>query len=296
MRDLPGGLAAHLAGGATTLCHCWQVTRRDGQRLGFTDHDADVTFGGVTHAAGSGFAADGHAQESGLPAAAGGMEGAFSSPLLVPEHLSAGLYDGAEVDLWIVNWKNTAERLLLSRRDIGEVTVEGNHFRAELRPVTHRLQKPQGRAYVRNCQAEFGSAGCGLTPVAGRHSATGTVLSVASETRLVVSGLGGFDGDDFTLGRLTFASGALTGTAAGIAASARLGENHVLDLWLPLEVLPASGDRLRLLVGCDKRFETCRDRFGNALNFKGFPHMPGTDFAYSYADRDTAHDGRALVP
>ncbi len=28
---------------------------------------------------------------------------------------------------------------------------------------------------------------------------------------------------------------------------------------------------------CDHRFETCRDLFGNAANFRGFPHLPGTD-------------------
>lgn len=28
---------------------------------------------------------------------------------------------------------------------------------------------------------------------------------------------------------------------------------------------------------CDYRFETCRDVFGNAGNFRGFPHLPGAD-------------------
>ncbi len=29
---------------------------------------------------------------------------------------------------------------------------------------------------------------------------------------------------------------------------------------------------------CDQRFETCRDVFANTENFRGFPHMPGSDF------------------
>lgn len=32
---------------------------------------------------------------------------------------------------------------------------------------------------------------------------------------------------------------------------------------------------------CDQRFETCRDVFGNAENFRGFPHLPGNDFVLS---------------
>ncbi len=29
---------------------------------------------------------------------------------------------------------------------------------------------------------------------------------------------------------------------------------------------------------CDKQLSTCRDRFANIENFRGFPHMPGPDF------------------
>ncbi|MFN3313088.1 MAG: DUF2163 domain-containing protein [Hyphomonas sp.] len=34
-------------------------------------------------------------------------------------------------------------------------------------------------------------------------------------------------------------------------------------------------------VSCDHRFATCRDVFGNAENFRGFPHLPGPDFVLS---------------
>ena len=54
MRNLPPGLAAHLEGGATTLCHAWKLLRRDGAVLGFTDHDRDLAFGGTTFAARTG--------------------------------------------------------------------------------------------------------------------------------------------------------------------------------------------------------------------------------------------------
>ncbi|MDX5493645.1 MAG: phage BR0599 family protein, partial [Alphaproteobacteria bacterium] len=33
----------------------------------------------------------------------------------------------------------------------------------------------------------------------------------------------------------------------------------------------------------DKQFTTCRDRFANAVNFRGFPHMPGNDFVMASA-------------
>ena len=44
-----------------------------------------------------------------------------------------------------------------------------------------------------------------------------------------------------------------------------------------------AGDTFVVTAGCDKRFDTCRARFNNAVNFRGFPHIPGNDFITSYA-------------
>ena len=44
----------------------------------------------------------------------------------------------------------------------------------------------------------------------------------------------------------------------------------------------AAGDTFIVTAGCDKRFQTCHDRFNNVLNFRGFPHIPGNDFVISY--------------
>ena len=51
------GLKAHLVGGATTVCNAWRLRRRDGQVLGFTDHDRHLVFDGTTFRADSGLGA-----------------------------------------------------------------------------------------------------------------------------------------------------------------------------------------------------------------------------------------------
>ncbi|MBY0422096.1 MAG: phage BR0599 family protein, partial [Parvularculaceae bacterium] len=53
----------------------------------------------------------------------------------------------------------------------------------------------------------------------------------------------------------------------------------------------AVGDAFTLQPGCDKSFATCRDRFANAVNFRGFPLMPGDDAALAYPLRGEALDG-----
>jgi uncharacterized phage protein (TIGR02218 family) len=55
------------------------------------------------------------------------------------------------------------------------------------------------------------------------------------------------------------------------------------------------GDAFRIAAGCDKRFSTCREKFANAVNFRGFPHMPGNDFVLRVARQgEPGMDGGSL--
>ena len=57
-----------------------------------------------------------------------------------------------------------------------------------------------------------------------------------------------------------------------------------IELYLPLGYAIAPGDVFRLHPGCDKRLDTCIDRFANVLNFRGEPYIPGQDLLMSYPD------------
>ncbi len=104
MRDLPPAFAAHCAGGVTTLCRCWSLRRRDGVALGFTDHDRDLTFAGLVHAARTGLEAAEASAEGGFAVSGGDVAGALSSLGLTEADIAGGLYDGASVETWLVDW------------------------------------------------------------------------------------------------------------------------------------------------------------------------------------------------
>jgi uncharacterized phage protein (TIGR02218 family) len=289
MRTVPAALAAHLAGEATTTCHGWRVTRRDGVILSFTEHDHDLTFDGTTFLAASGFAASEAEAATGLSASADEVAGGFSNAAIREEDLSAGRYDGARVELFLVNWAAPEQHLLLNVREIGEVSRAGGQFRAELRSLAHRLNQPQGRVYNRRCDASLGDARCGVDLDAWRGE--GAVIEVRDESRVLVSGLEGFDSGFFRQGVLVFSGGATVDVEIHERRADGAAE---LGLWLPLEEPLAAGTAFTVTAGCDKTFSTCRARFANHLNFRGFPHVPGADFAYSYADGERLHDGAPI--
>ncbi len=57
----------------------------------------------------------------------------------------------------------------------------------------------------------------------------------------------------------------------------------------------AGGDTFIIAAGCDKRFATCRDRFANVANFRGFPHIPGNDFVIAAPDAGAGNDGSSMA-
>lgn len=294
MKTVPTAFADHLAGDATTACHCWKVSLRDGTTIGFTDHDEALSLAGTTYLAASGFGASDSDSETGLGAGSGEVTGGFSSEAISEADLAAGRFDGAKVALFLVNWQSPDQHVLLNMREIGEVTRAGGAFRAELRSMAHRLSQPQGRVYGRRCDAAFADRRCGMDRA--RFTGGGKVSGVDATGNLLAEGLDAFADGFFSRGKLRFQTGALSGQAFDLEGHEKRDGGTRLTFWLAPEKPPQPGDAFSVVAGCDKSFATCKAKFANHLNFRGFPHMPGADFAYSYASGSQTHDGKALFP
>jgi uncharacterized phage protein (TIGR02218 family) len=287
MKTLPDGMQAHLDSGATTLCWCWQLTRGDGTVMGFTDHDRALAFDGVSFAAATGFSASEVQSALGLSVDNLTLAGALSSAALNEDDLAAGLYDNAAFQLWRVNWADTAQRVLMKTGTLGEVTRTGGAFQAELRGLAQQLNQPVGRAFGRLCDADLGDGRCTLALMA----VTGAVATMFDARRFTVSGLDDVVAGDLTGGRLAFTSGANAGRAMEIKRHAGSGTIVTIELWRAMSDAVAAGDGFTVTPGCDKQFATCRDRFANALNFRGHPYMPGNDAVLAAPSADQPRDG-----
>jgi uncharacterized phage protein (TIGR02218 family) len=57
----------------------------------------------------------------------------------------------------------------------------------------------------------------------------------------------------------------------------------------------AIGDAFLATAGCDKQFATCSAKFGNGVNFRGFPHMPGEEAVLRYPNQGDANNGAPLT-
>ncbi|WP_112663097.1 DUF2163 domain-containing protein [Microvirga flavescens] len=277
MRSIPSDLAAHLADGTTSLCHCWKLIRRDGVTFGFTDHDRDLSFGAVTFAARTGLEAAEATAELGFAVGGGEVSGALVSAGLTEDDISSGLYDDASIETWLVNWENVAERILLDIGSIGEIRRADGTFIAEVRGLTHRLDEEKGRLFRATCAADLGDGKCGINIASSTYTDNGTVTRTDGWLVIAASSIGFSDGW-CTGGRLTWTSGANKDVSVEIKVHRRAGSTAEFELWQRAPQQIATGDTFRVTAGCDKRHATCRAKFKNVVNFRGFPHMPGNDF------------------
>lgn len=272
---LSASFASHLATGTTTVARCWALTRKDGLVMGFTDHDTDISFDGITFRADTGLTATALQQTTGLALDNTEGLGALSDQAVNEADIDAGRYDGAEVAAWLVNWADPADRHLQFRGRIGEVTRAAGAFRAELAGLSEVLNTPQGRVYQTLCPAVLGDAACGVDLNDPAFSATGTVDAVDERKLVTLSGITGYDVNWFRRGRLTVTSGAASGLVGVVKTDTRSGSLRIVELWEGLRAEIAPGDTVRLDAGCTKGVAACRDKFDNILNFRGFPDIPG---------------------
>lgn len=154
-------LKAHYAAKTTTVAMCWRVELQNGTVLGFTSFDEDIEFDGVTYEARSGLTSGAGESQSRLAANNTEITGILDSDAISVDDVTAGLWDYAAVRVFNVNWADTSmgADILISGR-LGEVTVERNVCRAELRGLAATYAPPIGEVYQITCRANLGDARC----------------------------------------------------------------------------------------------------------------------------------------
>ena len=285
---------AHLRSRTTHVCRAWAITRSDGVQLGFTDHDKSLSFEGCDFKADTGLAAAAVSQATGLAVDNTEAVGVLSDAAITEADIAAGRFDGAEVRAWLVNWREPQQRMLLFRGSIGEVSRTGGAFTAELRGLTEALNVPRGRVFQAPCAAVLGDGACKFDLTQPGFVFEGEVELVEERKRFTFSALNGFDDRWFEAGRCEMVSGAAAGLAAMIKNDRLTADGRIVELWEALRAPIEVGDTVRFVAGCDKRIETCRLKFNNIVNFRGFPHIPGEDWMMSYPSDAVSLDGGSL--
>ncbi len=252
----------------------WGIRRRDGVALALTSHDRDLWFGGLFHRASPGMLPSAIRRNADFAPDSAEVEGALSNDAIDAADLAAGRFDGAAVEVGVVDWE-TLEHAVLYRGEVGAVSEQAGRFSAELRSAKAMLENDPVPRTSPTCRAAFCGPGCTLSAARFTHEAVVAAVELAANR---VTFAGGPGDEAMADGSVRW----LDGPHAGAAMAVIVADGAGLVLDGDLDPALAPGARALLREGCDHTVQTCATRFGNAANFQGEPFLPGNDLLARY--------------
>lgn len=254
----------------STWTTCIKIRKTDGSSIGLTDLDTDINIDGLNYITASGYNASTYSTNSSLSVNYADVEGLLGVAGITREQIRAGVFDFAEIELFIYDYEDKVLVKKLATGNWGESKLVDNRYMAEFRSLTQRMQQSVGKLYTPHCTADFGDSKCkvnknSLTEI-GSITLVNSRLNIVDTTRTEVDSY-------WKNGVITFTSGDNVGRKFEIVDSKADG---TITLFLPLSFPAQIGDAYSIAPGCDKTFDTCRNTYSNGLNFRGFPHIPGT--------------------
>lgn len=259
----------------TTIAFCWRLERRDGVALGFTTHDRDLARDGLIYRAAPGMLPSAISVSDGFQAESLDIRGALTGAAISAADLAAGRWDGASVHVFMIDWNAPeGDAFAVARGELGEVSIKAEAFEAELRGLTALLDAPVAEQTSPECRARLGDKRCRVD-MAGRTQLT-RIAAILADDVVEVEEAGA--ANEFGFGRLRWLGGANSGLESPVLRS----EGAILTLHEPPAFVAATGDMVEIAEGCDRMLATCAGRFGNVLNYRGEPHLPGIDLLTRY--------------
>ena len=267
---------AWLAGPLTSSAYGWRLERRDGVTLGFTSHDRDVELDGLILRASPGMMPSSIVESIGLDVDGLDVRGALTADAIRADDLSAGRWDAARLSIFLFDWTDPSAGLrMLAVGELGAISHSGSEFDAEFKGPAAKLDRAVAPYTSPGCRADFCDVDCGLSAARFSHQAqiaavTGSIITLAAPLPSVP--------ENFVFGKLRW----LTGQNCGLWSDILMTSATSIDLIAPPPFSASSGSFVELIEGCDKTIATCGTRFGNAINFRGEPYLPGNDILTRY--------------
>lgn len=171
-KNVSAAFQTHIDGECTTLATLWRVTRTDNEQFFFTDHDRNVvinvddvtdTDNDQSYVAETGFTRSSIANTADLSVDSMNIESLLDASGVLERDVRAGLWDFAEIEVFMVNWDDHTDGIMQLRRGyLGEISIRDEIYFAELRGLIQILQQNVGDIYTPGCRATHGDPACGF--------------------------------------------------------------------------------------------------------------------------------------
>jgi uncharacterized phage protein (TIGR02218 family) len=254
--------------------YCLEISLENNSYIRLSSADEDITFEGNLYKAADSFGLSSSEEEVSSTKSNLGLIGIIEDQQISATRINNGVFDNAIIEIFILEKDNLeASKITISKGYLSDLQIDGDSFTFDIKPISSRLKTNIINIYSPTCRAKLGDSKCAKDLTSYRS--TGSVSEVdTSNPRLKFS-------DDsraesagyYNYGTIKFTSGDNIGKKFEIKKY----KTPEIELLLPTYEEIKIGDEYEITAGCDKRFSSCVDKFDNAINFRGEPHIPGNE-------------------
>lgn len=281
MRNLPEALQAKLKSGQCALAMLWTIERVDGRNFYFTDCDVKIVSKGNVYLPSAGGQRTAASMEAGLETDNMDITGCITDDSITEMDLFQGKFDYATARIDLVETSLPDAPMTLFRGKIGEVQFDRGTFKANMDGITAVYEQYHADTTAPECKAALGDALCKLNvSLASGRRVKGAIISVRNGQSFITNDL---DSINFNNGTIHWLTGANAGTVSEIQRVSDTAQGtRLVSLCLPPNAQMDETDTYEAVWGCDHTIETCSAKFNNAVNFRGYPYLPGSDKIMQY--------------
>lgn len=217
------------------------------------------------------------------------LSGILQSGAISQTDLASGVYDNARIYLFATSWAAPVEdEEELAMMFWGKVEYSNSRYTVQLMGSIDVLSQSTGRSYSPTCTWTLfdqtidgtilpwqqsrctGPRSAPDGPDIEDYRVTGTLTAVTDQYRFTDSARTEAD-DWFAYGAIRFTTGPNAGLKPLEIKSYAAG---VIETHEAFFYLPAVGDAYEMIPGCRKDGATCKEKYGNKINFGGQDHIP----------------------
>lgn len=266
-----------IASELTSIATCFRIELQDGRILGFTTNVRSVVFEDEPFLIYETASASKTAFSSTNTMAVDNIDATIllDSDKITKEDLEKGVYDNSKIRVFRFDYSIKPYSYTnidkVTEGIVGEVTRNKNSYSTEFRSKTQYMQNTVVNVVAPTCRAILGDSKCrkDLTD----FTFLATINTVNDFTTFTIDLPTSKEDHYFAYGNVEF----LTGKSSGLVQEIKDNTGNSIKLQLPSVYTFSIGDQVKIIAGCDKKKNTCKDKFNNVVNFRGFSFVPGLD-------------------
>lgn len=249
-------------------------TLRDGTKYKYTNYDVDLTWSGNTYSRKgllirrSGVSLVTGVQVDSLDITINADDSNFYNNVKFFQLLANGGLDGATLELnrlFFTDPLTPVGSVWIFSGRVSEVST--TRFEAKIMVSSDlellNIQMPKN-LYQPSCIHAVYDTGC------ADSKSYVSAMALSDSTNRIINAQISQTAGWFNEGVIEFLSGA----NAGVTRTIKTHTTNKIEVTLTLPNVVQVGDTFRLLAGCDRTMATCKAKFNNLSNYRGYPYLP----------------------